>query len=624
MAGLQSLLRRLGPHLLASLAMTSGLLVLDAALRRDTLRAYSPLELRQYALSIPGSVGLWWGLFVLTALPLRRCLLDGLRVVGLLALGGLLLAVPLTSWLTYRRFPNAAAFVFFANEWRFVMRTAGSMVDARPVLVLLGVGGAVGGLTWLSRRAAPTRGQAAAALVGLAAEVAVLGASTLSPSMPLLADGNSVRFLTQLARWRGTPPRFFEVVDRLPPALARAPSALPYNVLWIVHETLGAQYLRTPGGVAVAPNLLGLRDDPSVRWFSRLHAVSSCTDVSVPSILSGVSTAAVMGAQKVVALPFDVARAAGAFTFVSASQRLEWANMRRYLEAEAFDRFKGAEDFQRDADDDSGVSDHLAYQEALAAMDAAVASGKPFMGLLRTNATHGPYQVDPQDSPFVDDAGFGLGEAGGFARYLNSVHYADRLFGDFWKVFAQRDFFERTLVVVTADHGEAFGQHGLWAHCGSFFPEESLVPGALRLPKAWRQDESHAGALRNLEAAGEAFVGTTDLFPTVADLVGWHEALAPQFDGSSWLRPLREERRYVFTNCSDLRGCAIADLGFYEGGLRWVYAGESRSWRAYDEALDAAARNDVAAAHQPELRRALGALEASPREGPIVQRILRR
>jgi arylsulfatase len=48
--------------------------------------------------------------------------------------------------------------------------------------------------------------------------------------------------------------------------------------------------------------------------------------------------------------------------------------------------------------------------------------------------------------------------------YVGEVHYADSLFGRLWSHLHDLGLEDRTVLVVTADHGEAFGEHGSYGH----------------------------------------------------------------------------------------------------------------------------------------------------------------
>lgn len=599
-------------HLLVALGFVLVLLLVDLAIRWRVISGWGASELRQYGLSWFGSFAFWWGVAVLGALGrgLGRVALAGLGLVG----AGALL-VPVAFSVVYHRFPNEDAFVFLANEWRFVLKTALKGAPSESAALFVTSAGLVFGLLAVARRVHPPRGAVVAAVGALLLDVSIMAVSTFAGSLPLAGDQVSLRLAARLVQWGGAPPPFFLLNERLVPPM-RAPRPPGFNVLLIVQETVGAAYLRAPDGRAVAPHLLALSRDPAVVWLSRHHSVSSCTDVSVPAILSGLSSAAPLERQLTAALPFDLARSAGAYTFVTASQRLDWAHFDRYL-GDGFDRRVGAETIDPQNEDvDVGVDDGLAYDHALAAMEEAARRGQPFVGLVRTNGTHGPYRVDEQDAPWLEDPGFGPGTTGGFVRYLNALHLADRRFGAFWAEFLRRPWAEDTLVVVTADHGEAFGQHDSLWHCGSFTPEESWVPGALRLPRAVRGQAERVAALR---ARADDVVPTIDLIPTVVDLLGWREAFDRQFDGRS-LAVSGGPRRFAFTNCSDLRRCPVADFGFFDGESRWLFSGSTRSWRRWSELVDPLALHELAI--EPEALAALRqSIETSP-DRDIARRII--
>jgi arylsulfatase A-like enzyme len=63
-----------------------------------------------------------------------------------------------------------------------------------------------------------------------------------------------------------------------------------------------------------------------------------------------------------------------------------------------------------------------------------------------------------------------------FNRYLNTMKHNDELIGAVMKSLKDRGLDDSTLVVVTGDHGEAFGQHGQFGHGTSIYEENLRVP----------------------------------------------------------------------------------------------------------------------------------------------------
>jgi arylsulfatase A-like enzyme len=94
-------------------------------------------------------------------------------------------------------------------------------------------------------------------------------------------------------------------------------------------------------------------------------------------------------------------------------------------------------------------------------------------------------------------------------HYQAEVLYADVQLGALLQALDKRGLRDRTLVIVTADHGEGLGQHGTLDHAPHVYDEQLRVPLLLRWP-----GQIQAG--RRIATP----VGLVDLAPTVADLAG--------------------------------------------------------------------------------------------------------
>jgi arylsulfatase len=87
------------------------------------------------------------------------------------------------------------------------------------------------------------------------------------------------------------------------------------------------------------------------------------------------------------------------------------------------------------------------------------------------------------------------------------IRAVDAGVGELLEGLRARGVLERAVLIVTADHGEAFGEHDLWCQHESLHEEVLHVPLIVRLP-----DAAHAGRL----VADR--VQLVDLFPTVLEL----------------------------------------------------------------------------------------------------------
>ncbi len=97
------------------------------------------------------------------------------------------------------------------------------------------------------------------------------------------------------------------------------------------------------------------------------------------------------------------------------------------------------------------------------------------------------------------------------ARYDGEVSYMDEWIGELLEGVRREGLWDDTVVIIVADHGEAFGDHGqVWEHNGELYDEVMKVPFLLRRP-----DGVGAGTRVN------GLVRTIDVAPTVLDLLGW-------------------------------------------------------------------------------------------------------
>ena len=73
------------------------------------------------------------------------------------------------------------------------------------------------------------------------------------------------------------------------------------------------------------------------------------------------------------------------------------------------------------------------------------------------------------------------------AKYRGEVSYADAAFGDLITWMRERRILDDTLVVLTADHGEEFAEHGDKGHGKTLYEEVVRIPLVLRHPRSLGQ-----------------------------------------------------------------------------------------------------------------------------------------
>jgi arylsulfatase A-like enzyme len=183
--------------------------------------------------------------------------------------------------------------------------------------------------------------------------------------------------------------------------------------------------------------------------------------------------------------------------------------------------------------------------------------------------------------------------------YDGEIAYVDRELGRFFRELETRGLYDESLIVVTADHGEAFYEHGYWEHGR---PWRGDGPGLY-------QEIVHVPLLVKRPGVREAavvedLVRQTDIFPTFLEAAGMtHEG--------PWARSLLLERAaggegWALSEflATPAKGGAILQVALRQGDLKYsaFYRADSIE-ELYSQAPLEEALYDLAA--DPEERRDL-------------------
>ena len=114
------------------------------------------------------------------------------------------------------------------------------------------------------------------------------------------------------------------------------------------------------------------------------------------------------------------------------------------------------------------------------------------------------------------------------ALYDGEIRYTDDTLGTLLGLFEEAGLLERAAVIVTADHGEEFFEHGKKGHRNNLFEESVRIPLVLQLP-----------GFSPPRARVDEVVSLVDVYPTVCELFA--VACDPRRPGRSLLGFLRGE-----------------------------------------------------------------------------------
>ena len=197
------------------------------------------------------------------------------------------------------------------------------------------------------------------------------------------------------------------------------------------------------------------------------------------------------------------------------------------------------------------------------------------------------------------------------ATYDAELRSADAAFGELIEILREKRLYDDTLIVLTSDHGEEFGEHGKMGwHSHTLFDELLHVPLIIRFPGS-----------RWAGATFDAQVRILDVAPTVLSALGL--APPPGYAGQDLLPLFGGEPATDLPLFAAIDNDAEQRPWALRAG-RWKF--DFRSGRLYDLGTDPHERIDVAANHQEivselwrEAEKQLGA-RARPERTPAVPR----
>lgn len=196
---------------------------------------------------------------------------------------------------------------------------------------------------------------------------------------------------------------------------------------------------------------------------------------------------------------------------------------------------------------DPGTAGYTAFSDALGPAPRFERPGQAKLRATEFLAAHnrGELVVTPEERDYMR------------ALYDDCIAYVDDNLGAFFAKLKELGLYDDALIIITSDHGEAFGEHGMYLH-GEAYETQTRIPMIIRFPKG-----EHGG-----RRIGD-LVQLPDLAPTILDVCGLeHDApmdglsLLPLLNGETQNRPFAYSQR-------------IAN-----------YAVRSGDWKLYDNRAD--------------------------------------
>lgn len=185
---------------------------------------------------------------------------------------------------------------------------------------------------------------------------------------------------------------------------------------------------------------------------------------------------------------------------------------------------------------------------------------KPFFLTILCSVTHDPYEVpewfaNPAKEPIE--------------RYRQAISYTDKFVAALDVELTRLNLADKTIFCVIGDHGEAFGEHGLFGHERIAFEEVLHIPFTLRAPFLVEP------ATRVIQP-----VSSVDLTPTLLTLLGFDTSTA-DFDGLNALGRIPDDRKVYFSGWMQQ-----SPAGFVKANRKFIYYPTTKTVSVYDLSID--------------------------------------
>ena len=448
----------------------------------------------------------------------------------------------------------------YMAEWRW--RTKAVVIAAGVVWVISG------GILWA--HAAPDGRARRVGRNPHEALVASFLTRGLTDGRPEIGDGFPAAYLGD----------FRPAAERNRPPLAEF-SSPPRNVIVVVLESVGTEYMSLYGShYDTTPRLSAEAGHSLV--FDRFYAHVGSTHCERMSLFYSVYPGLPWrylpdGHHTMPAGLASILKQRGYRTAYFSASETEWGPLTYYTKDAGMDELFGPDQLGGKRVSSWGVEDRALVDGLIRWVD--VDPKRPFFAMAWTDQTHDPYTLSADTQPLKLLGGVSLPNGERLERYLNAMRQVDRQLGRIFDALRERNLANDTLVVITGDHGEAFGElhQDNFSHGGSMYEENLCVPLMFWNPRLFPTG-------RRVQKVG----GHVDLNPTLAHVLGIDPPA--NWQGASLFSDEHPGRAYLQSISAGYQ------FGETDGRYKYIYYVRDGVGRLYDLWLDPQEQQDVSAA----------------------------
>lgn len=225
------------------------------------------------------------------------------------------------------------------------------------------------------------------------------------------------------------------------------PLKQPLNLVIVLEESLGAEFVGRLGGLPLTPHLDRLADEGI--WFEQLYATGTRSVRGIEAVVAGYPPTSAVSTVKLAKSQrdfFTLARFLKGHGYESTffyGGESHFDNMRGFFMGNGFDHVIEQKDFGPDAFIGTwGASDGDVLEKAHQHFLSQPAD-KPFFGLIFTSSNHAPFEFPDGPTALYEQPR---------STVNNAVRYADHALGSFIATAKTAPYWRNTLFLIVADH----------------------------------------------------------------------------------------------------------------------------------------------------------------------------
>jgi arylsulfatase A-like enzyme len=387
-----------------------------------------------------------------------------------------------------------------------------------------------------------------------------------------------------------------------PSASAPAPApSKPRNVLFVTIDSLRADMPWNGYSRVIAPNLAALADKCTV--YSNAYSVSSYTAKSVAAFLSGQYPSTLYRSG------FFFANYATANEFMAERlhdngiETLAWFGHMYFSRAkgleQGFDEWRTVPGITFDPETDNHVTSDKMTALGIELLSKPELKTKQFFAWGHYMDPHDQYNRHEEAPNFGNKAR---------DRYDQEVFYTDSWVKKLLDFVDQQSFAKDTYLIISADHGEAFGEHGMYKHAFELWEVLTRVPLIVCGPgiKTQRITERRSHI---------------DLVPTILDLLG--QKPAPELLGKSLVPELTgaqaaQNREPIYLELTE-DSHNPPRRAVIRGDYKLIWSGPRDKFQLFNLKTDPGEEKDLSKSEPEQLKEQVAAYHAFWDKLPMVE-----